>query len=192
MKEQVSKALYDYWRALKGVRPAPERNDIEFGAIRGLLANVFILQIDPLGRFPMRMCGTRINALWLEEQKGRSFLEFWDARARGAVVAALASVAEEARPVVLRARSGPGDLPCLDLEVLLLPLRHFGAHSLVLGALVPVNEPDWLGRTPVRALHLQSLHVTGSAETAPEPRRARRPHLHLVHSACLTGAVTPR
>jgi hypothetical protein len=181
MREQVSKALYDYWRALKGVRQAPERNDIEFGAIRGLLANVFILQVDPSGRFPMRLCGTRINALWLDEQKGRSFLEFWDARARGAVVAALATVTDESRPVVLRARSGSGDLPCLDVEVLLLPLRHFGAQSLVLGALAPVNDPDWIGRRPVRALHVQSLRVPGSAEMARDARISRRSHLHLVH-----------
>jgi hypothetical protein len=167
MKQLVSKELHDYWRSLKGARLAPERNDIEFTAIRRLLANVFIVHFDHAGRFQMKMCGTRINALWLGEQKGRSFLEFWDERDRAAVVSAFAAVTDEARPVIMGARSGAGDLPRLDLEVLLLPLRHFGrTHSLVLGSFAPANDPDWLGRMPVRRLHVQSLRVIGSEENA--------------------------
>ncbi len=182
MKQQVSKELYDYWRRLKGARRAPERNDIEFGAMRGLLANVFILQLEPSGRVSLKMCGTRINALWLEEQKGRSFLEFWEERERSAILAALATVTDEVRPVVMGARSGAGDLPQLDLELLLLPLRHFGrTHSLVLGALALANEPDWLGRTAVRPLHVQTLRVVRSeASLKGAPQLAsRRPRLVL-------------
>lgn len=168
MKQLVSKELHDYWRRLRGARLAPERNDIEFGAIRGLLANVFIIQFDASGRCPLKMCGTRINALWLAEQKGRSFLEFWDARDRDAIAAALYGVTEDMRPTVVSARSDAGDRPQLDLELMLLPLRHFGrTPTLVLGSLALANEPDWLGRLPVRPLHVQSLRVLGGAEPAP-------------------------
>ncbi len=169
MKQQVSKELYNYWRSLKGARLAPERDDIEFGAIRRLLANVFIVQMDPPGRFPLKMCGTRIDALWLKEQKGRSFAEFWDARDRAAVISALSAVTEEARPVVMSARSGGGDRPGLDLEALLLPLR----DSLVLGSFALANEPDWLGRMTTGALRLQSSRVLGSSPLTPPARRPR-------------------
>ncbi|MEK4035014.1 PAS domain-containing protein [Methylocystis sp. IM3] len=179
MKQQVSKELHDYWRSLKGARLAPERNDIEFGAIRRLLANVFILQIDCSGRFPLKMCGTRINALWLDEQKERSFQELWDERNRAAIASTLSAVTDEARPVVIGARNGAGDRPRLDLEILLLPLRHFGrTHSLVLGSFALANEPDWLGRMPVGPLQIQSLRVLGSGETSLK-LPARRPRLVL-------------
>lgn len=165
MKQLVTNELYDYWRGLKGARRAPERNDIDLAAIRHLLAHVFILQVDPLGRFPLKMCGTRINAYWLEEQKGRSFLEFWGERDRSAVASALSTVTDDARPVVAGARSAPGDIPGIDLELLLLPLRHFGkTHSLVLGSLAPANEPAWLGRMPVRALNIHTLRVIGAGD----------------------------
>ncbi|GLI94069.1 PAS domain-containing protein [Methylocystis echinoides] len=169
MKQQVSKELHDYWSSLKGARLAPERNDIDLTAIRHLLANVFILQIDRSGRYPLEMCGTRINAFQRADQKGRCFLEFWDDADRAAIVAAISTVSDETRPVVVGARSGAGDLPRLDVELLLLPLRHFGkTHSLALGALTPVNEPDWLGRRNAPALHVNSMRVIdGAARGAP-------------------------
>lgn len=192
MKQLVSKELYAYWRALKGARLAPERNDLDLASIRHLLANVFILQYDPKGRFPLKMCGTRINALWLEEQKGQSFLGYWSERDRGAILSALSTVTDEARPVIVGARSAAGDLARLDLELLLLPLRHFGrTHSLVLGAFAPANEPEWLGRRPAPALHVNSLRMLGAEESAAAGRRASgsagRPRL-VIHEGGKAGA----
>lgn len=170
MKQQVSKELHDYWSSLKGARLAPERNDIDLSAIRHLLANVFILQIDRARSYPLEMCGTRINAFRRADQKGCSFLEFWDETDRAAIASAISTVADEMRPVVVGARSGAGDLPRLDVELLLLPLRHFGkTHSLVLGSLTTVNEPDWLGRKSAPALHVNSLRVIGAAARATRP-----------------------
>jgi hypothetical protein len=58
-------------------------------------------------------------------------------------------------------------MPRLDVELLLLPLRHFGkTHSLALGALTPVNEPDWLGRKSAPALHVNSMRVIDAAARA--------------------------
>ncbi len=181
MKQQVSKELHNYWRMLKGARLAPDRNDIEFGAIRRLLANVFIVQMDFSGRFPLKMSGTRIDALWLKEQKGRSFAEIWDERDRAAIVSALSVVTDESRPVLMGAHSGAGGTPRLDLEVLLLPLRHFGrTHSLVLGSFALANEPDWLGRMPVGPLSIQSLRVLADSSLGQGMKLpARRPRLVL-------------
>ncbi|MGJ0506854.1 MAG: PAS domain-containing protein [Methylocystis sp.] len=183
MKQLVSKELYDYWNSLKGARLAPERNDIDLASIRHLLANVFILQIDRSGRYPLEMCGTRINAFRLADQKGRSFLEFWDEQDRDAIVAAISAVTDEARPVVVGARSGAGDLSRLDAELLLLPLRHSGkTHSLALGALTPAHEPEWLGRKTAPALHVSSLRVLDGRDASFAGRSARtasRPRLVL-------------
>ena len=46
LKLAPSLELYSYWDALRGARSAPERNDIEPGAIRGVLADTFILEIS--------------------------------------------------------------------------------------------------------------------------------------------------
>ena len=43
MKHAASRELYAYWQEKRGARPAPERTDIEPGAIRAVLADAFIL-----------------------------------------------------------------------------------------------------------------------------------------------------
>jgi len=175
MKQSISRELYDYWALLKGARRAPEHNDVDLLAIRRLLANVFTLQIDGPRRFPLKMCGTRINAFWLAEQKGKSFLELWRADDRHKVALALSTVIDDAAPVVAGARSCSREATGLDVELLLLPLRHFGkTHSLMLGSLAPTELPAWLGRRAASPLSLSSLRVIHADERPTAPPRATR------------------
>ncbi len=163
MRQQVSKDLFDYWRRLKGARAAPERADIDPVAIRGTLADTFIVEIDGASEFPMRLSGTRLNALWLREQKGESFLNMWRGADRHSVAAALLTVVDGVTPIVAGARAKPAGRAPLDLELLLLPLRHFGkTHSRVLGSLAPNYQPEWLGQNAAGALELVSLRVMSS------------------------------
>ena len=77
MKLAISRELYAYWDALRAGRSAPERNDIEPGAIRGVLADTFVLDFDAQSGFPFRIAGSRANALFGTELRGLSFLELW-------------------------------------------------------------------------------------------------------------------
>jgi hypothetical protein len=169
MKQSISKELYAYWSRLKGARLAPEHNDIDLLAIRRLLANMFAIQIDGPRQFPLKMCGTRINAYWLAEQGGRSFLDLWRAEERRKIVSALSSVFEDVKPVVTGARCR-SEAGALDMELLLLPLRHFGkTHSLMLGSLAPADHPAWLGRRPAPALSLHSMRVIHADDLRAAP-----------------------
>ena len=77
MKLAASRELFAYWNALRGLRSAPERDDVDPGAIRGVLADTFILEFDPAAGFPLRVVGTRTNALFLRELRGEPFLGLW-------------------------------------------------------------------------------------------------------------------
>ena len=46
MKHAASRELFAYWQEKRGTRPAPERAEIDPGAIRGLLGDAFILALD--------------------------------------------------------------------------------------------------------------------------------------------------
>ena len=50
MKHAASRELYAYWEERRGTRPAPERAEIEPGAIRGVLSDAFILGARPRRR----------------------------------------------------------------------------------------------------------------------------------------------
>ena len=62
---------------MRGARSAPERSEIDPAAIRGVLADTFILEVDISRRYPVRIAGTRTNALFLRELKGGGFLDLW-------------------------------------------------------------------------------------------------------------------
>ncbi len=100
MRHSVSKDLYAYWDRLRGARAAPDRNDIDPGAIRHLLADCFIVEIDQACQFPLRLCGTRLNALWGGEGRGAPFLGMWRDEDRREVAAALLTVIDGATPIV--------------------------------------------------------------------------------------------
>lgn len=164
MRQQVSKDLYEYWSRLKAARAAPDRSDIDPGAIRHILADTFIIEVDAGRKFPLRLCGTRLNALWLCEQKGKSFIELWRCEDQAAVAGALAAVVDAVSPVVVGARTAVRGEAWAELELLLLPLRHFGkTHSRVLGSLAPKYQPEWLGMRAAGRLNLISLRVLDNA-----------------------------
>ena len=75
MKLAVTMELYGHWNRLRGARSAPERNAIDPGAIRGVLADTFVLDFDVSRGFPFRIAGSRANALFLKELRGLSFLD---------------------------------------------------------------------------------------------------------------------
>jgi hypothetical protein len=189
MRQQVSKDLFAYWTGIKGGRAAPDRSDIDPAKIRHILADTFILEVDAEGQYPLRLAGTRINALWLCEQKGKSFVDLWREEDRRGASAFLLTVVEGVTPVVAGVRTTAAGGAPLELELLLLPLRHFGkTHSRMLGALSPVCQPEWIGEAPAGPLELISLRVvdTIAARAAlPEgrksdPARAMRPRPRLV------------
>jgi hypothetical protein len=174
MRQSVTKELYAYWSRLKGARSAPDRTDIDPAAIRHVLADTFIVEIDQACAFPIRLSGTRLNALWLDDQKGRSFLDLWRMEDRRNVAAAVLTVIDGVAPIVAGARAAASRGGPLELELLLLPLRHFGkTHSRLLGSLAPVYHPEWLGRTPTLPLELVSLRVLDTAaETLSSVRQS--------------------
>lgn len=185
MKLAASQQLFAYWDALRGVRGAPERNDIEPTALRGVIADTFILEFRKAERFPMRVAGGRTNALFGRELRGTAFLDLWDAAGRDEMARVIESAADGAQPFLAGARGGPAGAAALDFETLILPLRHHGAtHARVLGSVTPAGGAAWFGLLPMRPLALTSLRAlnleTGNAFGAKGANRwAPQRHAHL-------------
>src|SRR5579872_2609281 len=160
MKLPSSRELYDYWSRLRGARSAPERSEIDPAAIRGVLGDTFILEVNPLAGYPFRVAGVRTSSLFQRELRGQSFLKIWDASSCGEVADLLALVTDDASPVVGGALAKASGFQPLELEFLLLPLRHRGAtHSRILGLCSPAISPSWLGLAAIAPMTLQSMRV---------------------------------
>ena len=164
MKHAASRELYAYWEQRRGSRAAPERAEIEPGAIRRALSDAFVLSLDAAAGHPFRLAGTRVCALFDRELKGEAFVGLWAAASQPIVADLLAILSEECVGTVagVTARNAAGD--AIDLELLLLPLgasRPSLARSI--GVLAPLKPPPWLGVSPIGALALGGRRHLGAA-----------------------------
>jgi hypothetical protein len=158
MKHPSIRQLFEYWNKPQG-GVLPNHVDIEPNAIRGILADTFMLSL-PRCR-PGRFCaaGTRVCALMGRELNGTDFLDLWSSGSRGDVAELLAIISEESVGVV--ASASARDLAkaevthaAMTLEMLLLPLADNGRTDAgLLGALVPGGRNDWPGKRPLDALN---------------------------------------
>jgi hypothetical protein len=169
MRHKASLELFHYWNALRGRRAAPERAEVDLAAIRSLIADMFMLDIDAAHRFPFVLSGTRVNALACAEQNSRSFLDLWPAHEARNIAAMLLTVMDASRPMLATATGAPTGGADLDVEILFLPLgRHRQARARILGLITPAAPPSWLGLRPIENLKLQSLYMIDDAMTQRE------------------------
>jgi hypothetical protein len=164
VKHSSSRTLYAYWNKQRGTRPAPERGEIEPGAIRTALGDSFILAVDPVGGHPFRLAGTRVCSLFGREIRGESFDTMWVEGDRPTARDLLAIVANEIAGIVAGVTGATSEGHAVDLELLLLPLRHRGSsQARQIGVLAPLSVPFWLGASPLATLTLKAHRHIGSA-----------------------------
>jgi hypothetical protein len=167
MRQGATQELFAYWDRLRNGRAAPERAEIDPAAIRHVLADTFLIEIDPTCTFPIRLSGTRLNALWLSEQKGRSFLDLWADDERRGIAALILTVIDGVNPVIAGVSVAPLGRTPMNMELLLLPLRHNGkTHARVLGCITPSAHEAWFGLIAAEKLRLKSMRVIGAGETS--------------------------
>jgi hypothetical protein len=197
MKQPQTRALFDYWNRLRGARTMPERCDIDPAAIRHVLTDTFVLEVDASRSFPMRLAGGRLQALFMHPLKGSGFLDLWphpaDARE---ILHLMRTVCDDAVGIVAGVTGAPGEGRAIDLELLLLPLRHYGrTHARLIGCMTPAHLESWSGLAPMRLHALSSLRVLTQAdmrERAPAlpaaPPRTSRPRLRLLQGGLTNPA----
>lgn len=155
MKHPSSLALYAYWNQLRAGRAAPERGELDPGAIRSILGDVMILEVGGPHRYAVRLAGTRICSLMGREWKGRAFLEPFAAADWPEVYALLDAVVRKVDPAVASIVGETEDKRMLGLELLLLPLRHHGrTEARLLASLAAYTRPYWAELTPLARLHV--------------------------------------
>jgi hypothetical protein len=164
MRQSATRELFDYWNTLRGEREAPDRAEIDPAAIRNVLADTFMLEVDDEHEFPIRLSGSRVNALFCAEQKRRAFVDLWSGHEARNIASILATVADATCPLIAGAVAAPKGYNELELELLFLPLRHGGeVNARILGTLAMARKPPWLGLLPTETLTLRWLRTVGES-----------------------------
>jgi hypothetical protein len=123
MKHPSSREFFAYWDEKRGDARAPERSDIEPGAVRGLLGDIFVLSYDSEAGYPFRVAGTRISALLGRDLKDQSFSALFAAESRGEIEDVIGYVAEETLAAVAGITATSDNGMIAHLELLLLPFN---------------------------------------------------------------------
>ena len=143
MKHPSSREFFAYWDEKRGDARAPDRSEIEPGALRGLLGDIFVLAYDSAAGYPFRVAGTRVCALFGRDMKDRSFSALFSRECRHEIDEIVAVVGDEMLPVIagLTAKTPRGMTTHLELLLLPFSTRAHAPISLS-GLLAPFETHD--------------------------------------------------
>ena len=171
MKHPSSQEFFAYWDGKRGGARAPDRSEIEPGAVRELLGDIFVLSYDPAGGYPFRVAGTRVCALLGCDQKGSSFSALFRPQSRREIEDIIGIVAEEMLAAVAGITATAEDGSRAQLELLLLPFNNRAHTPLSLtGLLAPFGG----GLGAVRDFELTSWRYIGHPPQRFGPRVLRK------------------
>ncbi|WP_291856277.1 PAS domain-containing protein [Bradyrhizobium sp.] len=141
MKHPSSRGFYAYWDAKRGDALAPDRSEIEPGAVRELLGDIFVLSYDNEAGYPFRVAGTRVSALLGRDLKDASFSALFAPDGRREIENIISYVAEETLPAIAGITAATKDGGVAHLELLLLPFVN-RAHAPIslTGVLAPFES----------------------------------------------------
>src|SRR6201992_219573 len=141
MKHPSTRAFFAYWDDKRGSARAPDRSEIEPGAVRELLGDIFVLSYDGAAGYPFRVAGTRVCALLGRDLKDASFSALFAPESRREIDDMIAVVAEELLGAVARINATAQDGSVAHLELLLLPFNN-RAHTPIslTGLLAPFGR----------------------------------------------------
>ena len=171
MKHPSSREFFAYWDDKRGTARAPDRSEIEPGAVRELLGDIFVLSYDGAAGHPFRVAGTRICALLGCDLKDRSFSGLFAPDARREIEDIIAVVSEEMLAAVAGITATSEDGTVAHLELLLLPFNA-RAHTPIslTGLLAPfASEPSVL-----RDFKVTSWRYIGHSPQRFIPRALRK------------------
>jgi hypothetical protein len=171
MKHPSSREFFAYWDEKRGLARAPDRSEIEPGAVRELLGDIFVLSYDAAAGYPFRVAGTRVCALLGCDQKDRSFSTLFGPAGRREIEEIITVVAEELLAAVAGVTATAEDGSTAHLELLLLPFNNRAHTPLSLtGLLAPFED----GHSLLRDFKLTSFRYMAHPPQRFVPRALRK------------------
>ena len=171
MKHRSSRAFFAYWDDKRGDARAPERSEIEPGAVRELLGDIFVLSYDNAAGYPFRVAGTRVCALLGRDLKDGSFSALFAPESRREIEDIITVVAEEMLAAVAGVTAISENGSPAHLELLLLPFNTRAHEPLSLtGLLAPFAREHSL----LKDFKLTSWRYLGHPPQRFVPRALRK------------------
>ena len=156
-----SRAVLRYWELIRGERSVPTRSDLDLRKIANIVPWLCILERNPVRQaYRWRLAGTGICLLWCRDLTGGEFLDEWRAAERPLFGGVLDRVIATLQPCVARSQAISLDGSAVKIEMLGVPIRSSASNQVqILGAILPLEDPRWLGHVPLHSLVLQNASL---------------------------------
>jgi hypothetical protein len=193
MRHKTTQAVWEYFNLVRKSETAPLRSDIDPQALKAVLPDVFILELDSAGIIRFRLAGTRVCAVLGQEARGNDFLSYFSAMQRHKMKLAAESVLANRRPLLIDINGLTEGEATLAYEMLLLPLRsrdqvcdrRFGSLASLdavprisdRGRMLEANTLSFLDDMTIAS---PALPVADVAIGQPAPLMSRIQHLRLL------------
>jgi hypothetical protein len=171
MKHPSSREFFAYWDEKRAGARAPDRSEIEPGAVRELLGDIFVLSYDSAAGYPFRVAGTRLCALLGQDLRDRSFSSLFVQDVRREIEDIITVVTEEMLAAVAGITATSEDGTTSHLELLLLPFNSRPHMPLSLTGLLAPFEG---GHHLLRDFKLTSWRYLGHPPQRLVPRALRK------------------
>ncbi|MDJ0614289.1 MAG: PAS domain-containing protein [Rhizobiaceae bacterium] len=171
MRHENSKKLYTYWNNLRGIRPAPDRREIEPSDIRELLGDTFILEINSAFRsVSFRLAGTRLCNAYGRELKGLGFLALWDEQDNLTIMNSIRQVHTENHACAISCVAQTLGNRFCEYEMLMLPLENGSSdEKRILGIASSISAENWLGNDPINSNRIKSVRFLNQEYVSDAP-----------------------
>lgn len=168
LRHASSQGLFEYWDALRGARPAPERHEVDLIEIKPILSNVFFAERNP-GNFAMfQFAGSRINALHGLDLQGHSMIGVWCASSAGEFIKAIERLTSHGVPVAISSVGLFRNRGETEIETVILPLSHGSGFGRIMGTHLNLGMSQGYWNGPLAACRITAVRPLfserGSAE----------------------------
>jgi hypothetical protein len=201
MKHKNSHLLVGYWSRLRKGRAVPDQTDIDPRAIKRMLSQVFILDVENPQRPIYRLAGTALCQRFGFELKGTGFLAHWEPQSSLALASLLRQALKLKQPVCLTSIGASADCGMVEIETVLCPVSFNGEEpTRFIGLIQILSDQTQLGGKPIAFQRLAASQLIReddplpSFDSLPPPpasmppgppslrNHPRAPHLRLVVS----------
>ena len=147
----TTRSLYQAWDAIRRGRSAPSRDELDLRAISDLLANVSVIERNPVKpTFTFRLAGTELRKIFGKELTGTNFLGLWSSVEQTTIAELASIVISKHQPATVRFKGFANDGRVEGFEMILLPMLHSERQETqIITAIAPLTGPYWLGMHPI-------------------------------------------
>jgi hypothetical protein len=168
MKHKNSHLLVGYWSRLRKGRAVPDQTDIDPRAIKRMLSQVFILDVENPQRPIYRLAGTGLCQRFGFELKGTGFLAHWEPQSSLALASLLRQALKLKQPVCLTSIGASADCGMVELETVLCPVSFNGEEpTRFIGLIQILSDQTQLGGKPIAFQRLAASQLIREDEPLP-------------------------